>query len=303
MNTSRVRSSPELVSAGASAETKPEERDDSSLEGVAATVKLLLKLIQDHKEACAKEQNDKRRMLRVAGMMTILENVRTRIQNCQSFGKNAAAGLRRCNTDLEKRNAAPRDQKKAAESIDEKEKLRKQLTASLAARKSLEVICSSLGKEKEIMVGELAKKVQELSETEELVNDLKVQNEKLLAKVRGYAGSGGGGGGGRDDLFGSAAMQERNRVLTEQVLRSLEGYKSVKRKLKELQAEKTAMREAMEELGAEVGYGLGRIRRFKEGVLKEVESGDKGGVNIEGEISKLEHTFERLHLKVSRLSA
>ncbi|KAB1207748.1 hypothetical protein CJ030_MR7G017749 [Morella rubra] len=69
--------------------------------------------------------------------------------------------------------------------IDEKEiGLRKELNASLAARKSLEMLYSSLGKEKEIMASELSRKVQELSGMEELINDLKAQNEMLRAKVQ-----------------------------------------------------------------------------------------------------------------------
>ncbi|KAL0305450.1 UNVERIFIED_CONTAM: hypothetical protein Sradi_5962300 [Sesamum radiatum] len=130
-----------------------QQYDDSALEGVAAHVKLLLKLIKDHKDACdnKEKKNDARRMLRVATMMTILDTIRSRIQKCQSFGGKRYAG------------------------DDEKDKLRRELGASLAARKSLEIMCSSLGKEKEIMAAELLKKVHELNEMEELINDLKDQ--------------------------------------------------------------------------------------------------------------------------------
>lgn len=106
-------------------------------------MKLLLKLIQDHKMACDQEKNGHRRMLRVATMMTILDNVRDRIQKCQSFGnKKAEAELRRCNTEL-RRNPVPRDKKHGGveEVVDgEKERLRRELSASLASQKSLQVV-------------------------------------------------------------------------------------------------------------------------------------------------------------------
>lgn len=55
----------------------------------------------DHKYAFKKWGNYNRRMLRVAGMITLNDNVRNRIQNCQSLGnKRSEAKLRRCNTDV-----------------------------------------------------------------------------------------------------------------------------------------------------------------------------------------------------------
>ncbi|KAH6825658.1 hypothetical protein C2S53_017630 [Perilla frutescens var. hirtella] len=186
MNEARANSSPELPPAPI---TDEQQYDDSSLEGVAAPVNLLLKLIQDHKDACGKGKNDSRRMLRVATMMTILDTVRTRIQKCQSFGnkRNEGGTLRRCNTDL-RLNHPPKDKKVGVEAVtDEKEKLRRELSACTAARKRLEMMCSSLGKEKEIIAVELSRKVHELSGMEELVNDLKAQNEKLVKKVQKYA--------------------------------------------------------------------------------------------------------------------
>ncbi|KAL0328992.1 UNVERIFIED_CONTAM: hypothetical protein Scaly_2331800 [Sesamum calycinum] len=66
--------------------------------------------LMDHKDACDKEKNGSRRMLRVATM--ILDNVRDRIQKSQSFGnKRSEADLRRCNTDLRPDNI-PRCQAK-----------------------------------------------------------------------------------------------------------------------------------------------------------------------------------------------
>ncbi|CAL5411685.1 unnamed protein product [Camellia sinensis] len=293
MNRTRASSSPNLHPSS----TDSEQHDDSSLEGVTATVRLLLKLIQDHKEACAKEKNDSRRMLRVAGMMTILDNVRARIQKCQSFGKRKEAELRRCNTELLRPSNVPRD-KRPTEPVDEKDLLRREIIACSTARKSLEVMCCSIGKEKQIMAAELARKVQELNGIEELVNDLKAQNKTLLAKVQECAAehkqrqtSDGGG-----DIHGNAILQEKNNALSEQLLRSIDGYRSVKRKLKEAQKENVAMCTTMEEMGVEVGVCLERIRGFK----RRVAIGNEQPVDIEEDISELEHLFECFEMKVSK---
>ncbi|KAI3466855.1 hypothetical protein Pfo_023518 [Paulownia fortunei] len=252
MSQVRANSSPDLVCP--STTTTEHQYDDSALEGVAANIKLLLKLIQDHKDACDKDKKDSRRMLRVATMMTILDNVRDRIQKCQSFGnKTSEAELRRCNTEP-RPNHVPRDKRHGGEPVvdDEKERLRRELSASLAARKSLQVVCSSLGKEKEIMAAELSRKVQELSGMEELINDLKAQNATLLQKVQECASEhkekkGGGGGGGESQV--TAALQERNKALSEQLLKSLDGYRSMKRKLKIAQEENVMMSATMDEMG------------------------------------------------------
>ena len=154
--------------------------------GIATNVKLLLKLIQDHQEASNKGALDDRKAQRFAGMMTILDDVRTRLQKCQFSGMKSVAELRRCNTDLRATMSnppSPRDHNPKMLVLDEKEKLRKDLNTSHAAQKRLGVMCASLGKEKEIIARELTRKVQELNEMEELVNDLKAQNERLSSKV------------------------------------------------------------------------------------------------------------------------
>ncbi|KAI3455957.1 hypothetical protein Pfo_012620 [Paulownia fortunei] len=298
-----ANSSPELAPAPTTSE---QQYDDSALEGVAAHIKLLLKLIQDHKDACDKEKNGRRRMLRVATMMTILDTVRTRIQKCQSFGnRRSEAELRRCNTDQLRPNHAPREKRHGGELVaDEKEKLRRELSASLAARKSLEIMCSSLGKEKEIMAAELTRKVQELSGMEELINDLKAQNETLLEKVRECAlehkdktcvgGSGGGGG----EPQGNAALQDRNKVLSEQLLRSLDGYRLMKRKLKEAQEENMMMCSTMDEMGAKVVTSLERVRSFKERM--PLSSGSNPAVDVQEEILALETMFECFQMLVAK---
>jgi len=280
MNRVRVNSSPDL---GPSSSTVKQSYDDSALEGVAAHLKLLLKLIQDHKDACSKEQNDSWRMLRVATMMTILDNVRTRIQKCQSFG-NRKSELRRCNTDL-RPNCIPKDKRPPEAITDEKERLRKQLSASLAARKSLEIMCSSLGKEKEIMAAELYRKVQELNEMEELVNDLKARNGTLLEKVQSYANRSCVGDYQAQQIVD---LEERSKELSDKLLRSLEGYRSVKRKLRGTQEENMVMRAAMDEMGAKVKTSLDRVRSFKERISSSYAESD----DIKEEIIVLEDMFE-----------
>ncbi|KAF3450349.1 hypothetical protein FNV43_RR06429 [Rhamnella rubrinervis] len=285
---SRVRafSSPELPSSA-----NPRDRpEDHSFEGIATNVKLLLKLVQDHNEACTKDI-DERRPQRVAGMISIIDDVKTRIQKSQTLGRKAE--LRRCNTDL--RPHAPRDKKSSQEPIaDEKERLRKELSASLAARKSLEVMCSSLGKEKEIMSSELARKVHELNETEELVNDLRAQNEMLLGKVQAYATDQKEKRSNIDG--GETALQDRNKALSEQLLKSLDGYRSLKRKLKDAHEENMRVQTTMEEIGMEAEAALHRTRSLKERIVVNNEE----GVDIGKEILALETLFQSFNMKISK---
>ncbi|KAJ6979602.1 hypothetical protein NC653_027680 [Populus alba x Populus x berolinensis] len=228
-------------------------------------------------------------MRRFAGMVSILDDVKLRIQKSQS-GEKKAPQLRRCNTDL-RRSQAPAD-KKPQESVgDEKERLRKQLNASMAARKSLEMMCSSLGKEKEIMAAEIARKVHELNEAEELVNDLKAQNETLMAKLQARApqkkSSNSGG-----EAQGNAALQERNRTLSEQLLKSLDSCRSLKRKYKVAKEENRGICATMDVIKMEVGAGLENIRSFRSRVAISKD--------IEEEISALEQMFEGFDMKISK---
>ena len=270
--------------------------------GIATNVKLLLKLVQDHNEAGTRDALDDRKSQRVAVMMSIIEDVKTRIQKSQNSGRKPE--LRRCNTDVRANNSsnsnsnnAPRDNRKSNELPinDEKERLKRQLSMSLAARKSLEIICASLGKEKEIMASELSRKVQELNEMEELISDLRAQNDMLLGKVKACAiehkekrSSSVG-----ETSQGNAALQERNRALSEQLLKSLDGYRSLKRKLKDSQEENVKMEAEMEELGVDVQDGLERIQRLKVKIAK-------GGEKEDEEIKALEGMFESFNLKISK---
>lgn len=233
-------------------------------------------------------------------MMSIIEDVKTRIQKSQSSSRKPE--LRRCNTDLRANNSnAPRDNKNKSNELavnDDKEKLKRQLSMCLAAKKSLEIMCASLGKEKEIMASELARKVQELEETEELISDLRAQNDMLLGKVKACAvehkerRSGVG-----ETSQGNAALQERNRALSEQLLKSLDGYRSLKRKLKDSQEENVKMEEEMEKMGVEVQDGLERIQKLRE---KIDGKGSEKEVDINEEIKALEGLFECFDLKISK---
>lgn len=280
MNTLRANSSPDLPSS--------DQYDDSALEGVAANVKLLLKLIQDHKHACNKGQKDSRRMLRVAGMMTVLDNVRTRIQKCQSFGnKRSEAELKRCTSDVKLNRSFSKDGKTA----DETEALSKQLNASLAAQKSLEVMCSILGQEKEIMVKELARKNSELSALEEHIDDIKTQNSSLLQKVKEFAtGQSDKAGEGINESQGNVDLQEQNKVLSQQLLRSLDGYRYMRRKLQNSQEETLQLRETMEEISEKAIAGLQRIRELKKQNDKESDT----AVDLKECTTELENVFQSL---------
>ncbi|KAM1123224.1 hypothetical protein ACFX19_004733 [Malus domestica] len=291
MNPIRAFSSPtELPASSTASKERPE---DHSFDGIATNVKLLLKLIQEQNEACTKD-NDDRKMQRVAGMMTIIDDVKTRIQKSQTVKRRAE--LRRCNTDL--RPNVPRDKRPPEPVIDEKERLRRQLSASLAARKSLEIMCSGLGKENEIIASELARKVHELTGMEEHINDLRVQNEMLLAKVQAFAAEhkekrcAGGG----VEIHGNAALQERNKALSEQLLKSLDGCRSLKRKIKDAQKENNGMHSTMEEMGVEVQEGLEQIRALKQ----KIATSNEQAADIEEEISALEHLFESFSMKISK---
>jgi chromosome segregation ATPase len=260
-----------------------------SFVGIATNIKLLLKLIQDHSEASTKE-NDDRKVQRVAGMIKIIDDAKSRIEKCQSTGKKKE--LRRCNTDL--RPNVPRDRRSQEQMTDEKERLRKELNASLAARKSLEIMCSSLGKEKEIMASELSKKVQEMCGMEELISDLKAQNEMLLGKVQTCVEEHiEKKGGNRGDAQKNAGLHERNRALSEQLLKSLDGYRSLKRKFKDVKEENIEILATMEEMGMEVQAGLDRVRSFRQ----QMATRNEETVDIE-EISALEHMFEGFNIKI-----
>lgn len=216
-------------------------------------------------------------------MMTILETVRTRIQKCQSFGnKRTESPLRRCNTDL-RLNQPPKDKKVGGveAAADEKEKLRRELSACTAARKRLEMMCSSLGKEKAIMVAELSRKAHELCEMEQHVRDLKAQNERLVRRVQKCVG-------GRESQ-GNVALQEENKLLKEMLAKSHQGYRSMKKKLQEAREENVMVCREIDEMREKIESSTSRVRRVKDRV------GD-----VDEDIESLESMFESFQTMLAK---
>lgn len=259
--------------------------------GVATNVKLLLKLIQDHNGGVTKD-NLERKHHRVAGMISIIDEVRNRIQKIQTTSKRRAE-LRRCNTDVKPNIPSPRDKKSHELVTDEKERLRRELHASLVARQSIQAMCSSLGKEKQIMASELARKAQELAELEEFISDLKDQNQSLMQKLQ--VSSPEQEKSSEVERQGNLMMQQRNNELSEQLLKSIDAFQSLKRKFQSVQEENREIHASMEEIEVEVQAGIEKIRSFKE-KLATINGADI----IKEEISALEQMLESLSLKISQ---
>ncbi|KAK4254599.1 hypothetical protein QN277_009957 [Acacia crassicarpa] len=294
MSQLRAVSAPDLMPPSSSiVQPEPASEENVSLEGVAINVKLLLKLIQDHNVGNSKD-NLERKTHRVSGMISIIDEVKNRIQKIQTTSKRRAE-LRRCNTDVKPNVPSPRDRKAPELITDEKERLRRELHASLVARQSIQAICSSLGKEKQIMAAELARKAQELSELEEYIIDLKDQNHMLMEKLRSYSLE------RRErssemERQGNMAMQERNKELSEQLLKVHDDFQSLEKQFQETQEENTQILATMEEMDVEVQAGINKIHGFKE----KMATNGEDNLNIKEDISALEHTLESLSLKISK---
>ncbi|KAL5977139.1 hypothetical protein ACLOJK_021481 [Asimina triloba] len=296
MSKGRAHSSPELLQS--------DNPDSSNLD---ATVKLLLKIINDYHDACAIDDGTRKNQ-RIAGMIGILDDIRSRIEKSQSSTQKKSrreAELRRCNTDLRRNQlVAPTKEKRPQEPVyEENQRLRRELSVNLVARKSLERMFSSLGKEKEIIAAELARKVQELHGVEEHINDLKAQNEMLLEKVQHCAVEHAekkkttaiNGGAVREYLMSSnsAALQERNRELSDQLLKSIDGYRCLQRKLKDAREENAGIRAKAEEMKEAVSAGLLRIHDLRRRVAERENASDIGL-----ELSAVENMFMFFEEKV-----
>ena len=149
------------------------------------------------------------------------------------------------------------------------------------------------------MALELSRKVQELNGMEELINDLKAQNETLLAKVQACAQEHRDKkyGGETQEVVVNAALQERNKALSEQLLKSLDGYRSLKGKYKDAKEENIRIQTTMEEIGVEVAAGLARMHGLKQ-QLATIEEEKKP--DIDKEISALECMFQSFNMKISK---
>ncbi|CAN1227607.1 hypothetical protein LINGRAPRIM_LOCUS1205 [Linum grandiflorum] len=196
-------------------------------------------------------------------MITILDDIKGRLEKSQSSTKKRVAQLRRCNTDLRPNRGVQKPEKKP------------------------DVILPD--DKKEIMGAELARRVSELSEMEEMVNLLKAQNDTLLSKLKSSSAA-------KEDPNNNnniVALQERNKVLTDQLLKTLESYKGLKKKFKSAKEESSRFRATVEE---EATAGLARIRSLKSTRMNH-KSG--GSVDIDGEICALEEIFQKFVVKVS----
>lgn len=232
-------------------------------------------------------------------MMTILDDIKSRLEKSQ-FPSKREAELRRCNTDL-RRGFPPKERKPQDLIAEENHKLRKELNSSMMARKKLESMFTSLGKEKAIMATELARKVQELDEMEELVGDLKAQNETLSEKVKACAAEHKpikNGAGIAGDSPGNAALQERNKVLSEQLLKSLDGYRWMKRKLKEAQEENARIASRMEAAAVEVAAGIEMIHCLHQRI--GVKASEEEAAGIDKELAALEGMLLGLQRKLAK---
>ncbi|RDX96653.1 hypothetical protein CR513_20653, partial [Mucuna pruriens] len=292
MDRVRAYSSPHFLSSSTNNFSgQPEE--ECGLEGLATNIKLLLKLIQDHNGSSTKE-NDERQFHRVNGMMFILDEVRSRVQRIQSTTKKRAE-LRRCNSDLKPKIPTPKDKKPPDVPLDEKERLKRELNASLVARQSLQAMCSSLGKEKQIMASELARKAQELTEMEDFIGDLKAQNDMLMEKLHA-CNSEQKEKKSNVDMECNIVLRERNKALSEQLQISIDGYRSLKRKLGDIQEENRQVHDTMEQVEEEVQTVIHRIGNFKDGRMKtNLRTSD-----VKEELSVLEHMLGSLQMKISK---
>ncbi|KAK7332154.1 hypothetical protein VNO80_28902 [Phaseolus coccineus] len=290
----RAYSSPHFL-ASSTSNFNGQQEEERGLEGLATHIKLLLKLVQDHNGSSTKE-NDERKSQRVNGMMLILDEVRNRVQMIQTTNKRRAE-FRRCNSDLRATIPVPKDKKHPPDApTDEKERLKRELNASLVARQSLQAMCSSLGKEKQIMASELARKAQELTELEDLIGDLKAQNDMLMEKLHECSSEEKEKKSNGVEMECNIVLRERNKALSEQLQKSIDGYRSLKRRIRDIQEENKQIRDTMEQMDEEVDLGIGRVGRLKEGRMRT----NVGANEIKDEISALGQVLDSLKMKTSK---
>ncbi|XP_057745967.1 uncharacterized protein LOC130965246 [Arachis stenosperma] len=264
--------------------------DERGLEGVATNMKLLLKLIEDYNGS---KESDQHKIQRVNGIMSILDETRGRVQRFQMNNMKTnqiKRELRRSNSDIKSSSVVIAREKTIT---DEKERMRRELQSSFVVRQSLQALCSSLGKEKQIMACELARKAQELAEMEELVADLKEQNEMLMKKLNSNIKI--DEGGNRNNVV----LHEMNRTLTHQLQISLDGYRSLKIKYMETQEENRDIHADMKEMEVQVQAGIQRLQGLKK-IAEMIAKNDKERKAIKDQILALEQLLASLHMKISK---
>lgn len=264
--------------------------------GVVTQLKLLLKIIEDHKEAIRNNRNDGRKRLRVATMLTILENIRLGIQRCQFKTKTTETDLGPSSSS----NSDGEQHQRRYTGEDEIEMLRKKLQAMSEVRKNLELSCANLADDKKRIAIELAKTTHLIKETEERINDLKPHNKILAIKVkkcqcehknkRRYCYRG----------FRSAAsllkekqekaiLLENNETLEQNLEIAVINCQSIEIKEKQIQHTNSRIREEMKTITEKVNAGLNIFNQFKENMASR--PGDTPAY-IAKEIARLEHIFE-----------
>eukprot|EP01018_Ginkgo_biloba_P005046 Gb_06337 [translate_table: standard] len=165
-----------------------------------------------------------------------IEDLQQALLNSQSENTRLTDENQRCKEEYAVVNKRSKNlQAELALTRQKNQKLRKELSTKVTELQNLGVMFSSLGKEKEMIAAELLLKVSVLGGMEEDLNDLKERNRILSNKLEAYA---------RQhkakirDLQGTVAvLQDRNKILSDQLLKSLEGCRALKRKVKGLQEE------------------------------------------------------------------
>ncbi|MED6119333.1 hypothetical protein PIB30_010843 [Stylosanthes scabra] len=268
--------------------------DDRGLEGVATNIKLLLKLIEDYNGA---KESDQHKIQRVHGIMSILDETRGRIQRFQlnNIKTNIMKReLRRTCSDIKSSSVVIAREKTIT---DEKERMRRELQSSFVVRQSLQALCSSLGKEKQIMASELARKAQELAEMEEFVNDLKKQNKMLMNKLKECSNNNNSDQGGNNN--NNVALHEMNKTLSERLQMSLDGYRSLKIKYMDTQEENRDIHADMEEMEVQVQAGIQRIRDLMN-IAETAGTSDEERKAMKEQILALEQILTTHHMKISK---
>ncbi|MED6168287.1 hypothetical protein PIB30_010345 [Stylosanthes scabra] len=273
--------------------------DDRGLEGVATNIKLLLKLIEDYNGG---KESDQHKIQRVNGIMSILDETRGRIQRFQlnNIKTNMIKReLRRTCSDIKSSSVVIAREKTIT---DEKERMRRELQSSFVVRQSLQALCSSLGKEKQIMASELARKAQELAEMEEFVSDLKKQNKMLMHKLKECSNNADlveidQGGNNK----GNVALHEMNKTLTERLQMSLDGYRNLKMKYMDTQEENRDIHADIEEMEVQVQAGIQRIRDLMN-IAETVGTSDEERKPMKEQILALEQILTSHHMKISKYS-
>lgn len=241
-------------------------------------MRLLLKIIEEHKVATNNNINDGKKMLRAATMMTILENIRLKIQSSHPFQIEGAEKIliRRCssNSDFQQKDVGGGSGSSSGGGdnhdhhivpIDEeRDRLRKSLDSSLAQRRSLEIFFTNLRKERDMMSNELSKKVNLMNGMEEFVQELEAENQSFSVKVRECVFLHGTEESDTKDVDNIVQLREKNRALSNDLQCTRDRLQSIKAKTKELNDQNNTINGQMSEISGEVNAALQRLNRLKQ---------------------------------------